>query len=367
VQIVASGVLLDPNALTIGFARRFATYKRAALVLHDIERFGRILRDADRPVQIIFAGKAHPKDHEGKEVLRRVVQFCMREENRARAVFIEDYDITVARYLLQGVDVWLNTPRRLMEASGTSGMKVLPNGGLNLSILDGWWSEGYSPEVGWAIGRGEDYQDHAYQDFVESSDLYELLEKEIVPLFYARSIDGMPRAWIQRMKASMRQLSPVFSTNRMVGEYVDRYYRPTAALYNRLSGEGFARAKALAAWKVLVEREWSHVRVEHVDAVDGRNLVVGDSVPIAATVALGALPPQGVSVEAYFGHVDANRQVPQGTVATLYHAEDLGGGRHRYTGKVPCSRSGLFGYTVRVRPHHEDASNAFVTGLMSWA
>jgi len=359
--------VLSTQALTIGFARRFATYKRAALVLQDVERFSRILRDTDRPVQIIFAGKAHPKDHEGKEVLRRAVQFCMREENRARAVFIEDYDITVARYLLQGVDVWLNTPRRLMEASGTSGMKVLPNGGLNLSILDGWWSEGYTPEVGWAIGRGEDYQDHAYQDVVESSDLYELLEKEIVPLFYARSADGMPRAWIQRMKASMRQLSPVFSTNRMVGEYADRYYRPTAGLYGRLSADGFARAKALAAWKALVEREWNHVLVEHVEATDRHDLVVGGSVPVSAVVALGVLPPSAVAVEAFFGHVDANRQIPHGSVAGLYHVEDLGGGRHRYTGNVPCGRSGLFGYTVRVRPHHEDASNYFLTGLMAWA
>ncbi len=357
---------LSTQALTIGFARRFATYKRAALVLHDVERLGQLLRDIDRPVQIIFAGKAHPKDHEGKEVLRRVVQFCMREEFRARAVFIEDYDITVARYLLQGVDVWLNTPRRLMEASGTSGMKVLPNGGLNLSILDGWWSEGYTPEVGWAIGRGEDYQDYAYQDAVESGALYELLEKEIVPLFYARTSDGMPRAWIQRMKASMRLLSPAFSTNRMVGEYVDRYYRPTASLYARLGADGFARAKALAAWKAHVEREWGAVRVEQVDAKNGHSHQVGESVPMTAVVSLGSLRPADVAVEVYFGPVDSNREISHASVAMLYHTDDLGGGRHRYTGNVPCGRSGLFGYTVRVRPYHEDASNMFLTGLMAW-
>jgi glycogen phosphorylase len=358
---------LSTQALTIGFARRFATYKRAQLVLRDIERLGKILRDIDRPVQFIFAGKAHPRDNEGKEVLKQIVQFCMRDEFRGRAVFIEDYDITVARYLLQGVDVWLNTPRRLMEASGTSGMKVLPNGGLNLSILDGWWCEGFSADVGWAIGRGEDYQDYAYQDTVESNALYELLEKEIVPLFYDRSADGMPRAWIQRMKASMRRLSPEFSTNRMVGEYIDRYYRPTASLYGRLSADGFARAKALAAWKSRVEREWGAVRVEQVIGQDQHSHVVGESVPVSTIVSLGGLTPAEVAVEVYYGPVDANRDIASANVAGLYHAEDLGGGRHRYTGNVPCARSGLFGYTARVRPHHEDASNMFVTGLMTWS
>lgn len=362
----ARGVL-STQALTIGFARRFATYKRAGLVLYDIERLGRILRDADRPVQIIFAGKAHPKDNEGKEVLKRVVQMCTREDFRARAVFIEDYDITVARYLLQGVDVWLNTPRRGMEASGTSGMKVLPNGGLNLSILDGWWCEGYAPEVGWAIGRGEDYQDHAYQDALESSALYELLEKEIVPLFYARAADGMPRAWIQRMKCSMKRLSPVFSTNRMVGEYAERYYLPTAAGYEALSANHFAGARTLAEWKSRVEREWRAVGVDAVETVDGRGHAVGDLVPVSAVVRLGGLDPADVAVEAYVGPIDANRQIVSPSVVPLQHVAPEGEGRHRYAGNVPCERSGMLGYTVRVRPHHRDASNMFITGLMTWA
>jgi starch phosphorylase len=358
---------LSTQALTIGFARRFATYKRAALVLHDIERFGKILRDADRPVQIIFAGKAHPRDNEGKDVMKKVVQFCMREEFRSRAVFIEDYDITVARYMLQGVDVWLNTPRRGMEASGTSGMKVLPNGGLNVSILDGWWCEGFNPEVGWAIGRGEDYQDFAYQDALESSALYDLLEKEIVPIFYARTNDGMPRAWIQRMKASMKQLCPVFSTNRMVGEYAEKYYQPTAEAFGRLSENNFARAKVLAAWKTRVTAGWGGVSVEHVDRYEAHSRTVGDSLPISSVVKLGSLEPADVAVEVFFGPVDASRDIATASASLLNHVETLGGGRHKYSGTVPCGRSGLMGYTVRVRPHHEDASNMFVTGLMTWA
>ena len=230
----ARGVL-NTRALTIGFARRFATYKRADLILQDLERLKAILLYAERPVQIIFAGKAHPKDREGKDVLKAVVSACQREELRRNLVFIEDYDLVVARYLVQGVDVWLNTPRRGMEASGTSGMKVVPNGGLNLSILDGWWCEGYRPEAGWAIGKGEDYADHAYQDAVESSALYDLLENDVVPLFYGRAADGLPRAWIARMKRSMRLLTPVFSTNRMLWEYAERYYVPAARCYERLS------------------------------------------------------------------------------------------------------------------------------------
>jgi starch phosphorylase len=358
---------LSTRALTIGFARRFATYKRATLVLQDLDRLGRILRNPDRPVQIIFAGKAHPKDNEGKEVLKSIVQFCMREEFRTHAVVIEDYDLTIARYLVQGVDVWLNTPRRGMEASGTSGMKTLPNGGLNLSILDGWWCEGYSPETGWAIGRGEEYEDHAYQDSVESSALYDLLEKEIVPLFYSHGAEGMPRAWIQRMKASMKRLSPVFSTNRMVGEYADRYYLPTAESFERLSADGFARARALAAWKARVEAEWSRVGVEQMDVVDGRRHEVGETAPVTTIVRLGSLSPGEVAVEAYYGAVSASREIASASIVSLRHVEALGNGRHRYSGDVPCSQSGMLGYTIRIRPHHADASNLFCTGLMTWA
>ena len=214
---------------------------------------------------MIFAGKAHPKDREGKEVLKAVVSACQREELRRNLVFIEDYDLVVARYLVQGVDVWLNTPRRGMEASGTSGMKVVPNGGLNLSILDGWWCEGYRPEAGWAIGKGEDYQDHAYQDAVESSALYDLLESDVVPLFYGRAADGLPRAWIARMKRSMRLLTPAFSTNRMLWEYAERYYVPAAHCYERLAADGMAGARQIAAWKAAIRKGWGAVRIESVE------------------------------------------------------------------------------------------------------
>ena len=361
----ARGVL-STRALTIGFARRFATYKRANLILQDLDRLRRILLDSDRPVQFIFAGKAHPKDHPGKEVMKAIVEFCQQEDIRARAAFIEDYDLHTARYLIQGCDVWLNTPRRGMEASGTSGMKVLPNGGINLSIPDGWWCEGYTPEVGWAIGRGEDYDDHAYQDHLESNALYDLLEKEVVPLFYERGSDGMPRGWISLMKSSMKRLTPTFSTNRMLGEYADRFYMPAAEYFDKLSANGFARAKHLAAWKARLRTVWSEVKVEALVGDDGDRRNMGETLGLSATVRLGSLQPSDVLVEAYFGRLSAQQEILDAETVPLIHSADLGGGKHRYEGGIPCNSVGQRAYTVRIQPSHQDAKGIFCTGLMTW-
>jgi starch phosphorylase len=361
----ARGVL-GTRTLTVGFARRFATYKRANLILADVKRLERILLNADRPVQIIFAGKAHPRDNEAKEVLKAVVRFCQTDEVRRHAVFVEDYDLVVARYLVQGVDVWLNTPLRGLEASGTSGMKVVPNGGLNLSVLDGWWPEGYSPETGWAIGHGEEYQDRAYQDQVESGALYDLLEKDVVPLFYDRGADGLPRAWLARMKASMKRLAPLFSTNRMLWEYSEGYYLPAARYHAELIADGGARAQRLAEWKTRVFRQWSRVRVESVEAQRPGTQRVGGQFPLTAIVSLGALEPADVSVEAYYGRLDDKRQIVAASSAPLNLETTLDGGRYRFAGVVPCDRSGMQGYSVRVRPSHPDANNVLATGLMTW-
>src|SRR6202035_2276041 len=241
-EVARADEVLDPDALTIGFARRFATYKRGTLIFRNIERLGAILGDKDRPVQIIFAGKAHPRDLGGKELIAEIIHVCRRPELRRRMVFIEDYDINVARFLVQGVDVWLNNPRRPLEASGTSGMKVCVNGGLNLSILDGWWVEGYTGDNGWAIGAGEEYTDLTYQDDIESRAIYDLLEQEIVPLFYNRSTDGLPRGWINMMKRAMSTVCPVFNTNRMVQEYVEKCYWPSYQRFIRLEGDKLKKA-----------------------------------------------------------------------------------------------------------------------------
>jgi starch phosphorylase len=308
--------VLDPEALTIGFARRFATYKRAALLFEDLERLTKIVGDRNRPVQIIFAGKAHPKDNPGKDLIRQIIHHARRPEFRNRIVFVEDYDMVVARYLVQGVDIWLNTPRRPHEASGTSGMKATANGALNLSILDGWWDEGYSPETGWAIGHGEEYADDQsqYQDTIESNAIYDLLEKEIVPLFYERGRDGLPRGWIGKMKAAMIQHAGVFNTNRMVRDYYEQCYLPCARRSHRLMDNDLERAKALAAWKARVRQQWRQIRIERVwtDGAEGQELKVGDQLQVQAQVHLGELKPTDVAVELFHGPLNAEGLISSG-------------------------------------------------------
>jgi starch phosphorylase len=362
--------VLDPEALTIGFARRFATYKRATLLFHDVERLAGIVGDRDRPVQIIFAGKAHPRDNPGKELIRQIIHHARRSAFRNRIVFLEDYDMVVARYLVQGVDVWLNTPRRPHEASGTSGMKATANGALNLSVLDGWWDEGYTPETGWAIGRGEDYADDQaeYQDRVEANALYDLLEKEIVPLFYERGRDGLPRGWIAKMKAAMRDHAGVFNTNRMVREYTERCYLPSAARRERLWAEDQQRAKTLAAWKAKIHQQWGQIRIARVwtERPDGEDLKVGDQLQVQAEVYLGELKPTDVSVQLYYGPVDASNMIENGQPLPTLIAQSKGKGKYIFAGAIPCRTSGQHGYALRILPAHEDLGTPFEMGLVLW-
>jgi glycogen phosphorylase len=363
--------VLDPEALTIGFARRFATYKRGTLLFHDLERLARIVGDKDRPVQLIFAGKAHPRDNPGKELIRQIIHHARRPEFRNRIVFVEDYDVVVGRYLVQGVDVWLNTPRRPHEASGTSGMKATANGALNLSVLDGWWDEGYSPETGWAIGHGEEYEPDqaAHQDRVEADALYNLLEKEIVPLFYDRGVDGLPRGWIARMKAAMCNHAGVFNTNRMVREYTEACYLPSARRSLRMLGEDLQWAKALAAWKEHVRKEWGSLRIERIwtEQGDGQELQVGDQLQVQAEVYLGALKPTDVSVQLYHGQVDGEGIIVDGRTLPMLIAQSKGKGRFVFAGAIPCETSGRHGYALRIVPAHEDLGTAFEMGLLLWA
>ena len=359
--------ILDPHVLTIGFARRFATYKRGNLLMRDIERLKRILNSSDKPVQFVFAGKAHPKDDAGKDLIRQIVHFARGEDMRRRFVFLEDYELNMARYLVQGVDVWLNNPRRPMEASGTSGMKVVANGGLNFSVLDGWWAEGYDPHVGWAIGRGEEYDDHAYQDHVEATDIYETLEREIVPLFYKRGTDGLPLGWIAKMKASMQKLSPLYSTSRMVQEYAESYYVPAARRAVRVASGDFAVAKTLVAWKKIMREQWGDVKIESVTASAALKIAAGQPAPVAATVRLGnTIKPGDVSVELYAGAVDADRATDGFTRLPMTLGKNMGAGVYEYTGALPSDTSGQQGYTVRVLPFHPDAVLPQELSLIAW-
>jgi starch phosphorylase len=358
---------LDPNALTIGFARRFATYKRAALLMRDRERLARILNDPERPVQIIFAGKAHPMDQPGKELIKQIVGIARQEQFRQRIVFIEDYDMNAARYMLQGVDVWLNTPRRPREASGTSGMKAVVNGAINLSIPDGWWDEGYRPELGWAIGRGEVYEDHNYQDELESNAMYELLEQEVVPLFYERGLGRLSSGWISRMKAAMIALCPKFNTHRMVREYATRFYMPAARGSLNLTADGMARARSLAEWEARMRSQWPQLRVVTVDADTISEVQVGSQLQVSALIHLGSLEPSDVTVELYHGPLDAKGDISPAEITEMRCVEMRDKGDCLFGGVIPFRFSGRYGYTLRLLPHHEDLGNPHKPGLILWA
>lgn len=359
--------ILDPDALTIGFARRFATYKRGNLIFRDLNRLAKLVNDPKRPVQFLFAGKAHPRDHGGKELIAQIVHFARMEQFRRRIVFIEDYDMNVARYLVQGVDVWLNNPRRPLEASGTSGMKGPPNGGINMSILDGWWCEGYAGDNGWAIGSGEEYTDLNYQDEVESRAIYDLIEKEVVPLFYDRGPDGLPRGWVQRMKRSMMTVCPVFNTNRMVQEYAERFYIPAAERFGELVAGNLAAGQQLAQWIARVRQNWPQVKVEAVEVDGGTSIAVGDQLKVTARIQLGGLSSEDVNVELYHGNLDASGTISGAQTASMSgNGRDPASGAYTFAGSIPCRASGQHGYAVRVLPRHNLLPRAFEPGLIRW-
>ncbi len=365
-EVLAAEEILDPDALTIGFARRFATYKRGDLIFRNHDRLLALVASKDRPIQFIFAGKAHPRDNGGKELIQKVVQSARKPEFRRRVVFLEDYDMNVARYLVQGVDVWLNNPRRPLEASGTSGMKVPCNGGLNLSILDGWWCEGYDGDNGWAIGAGEEYTDLTYQDDVESRALLDLLEQDLVPAFYKRGTDGLPREWIRRMKRSIMSLVPVFNTNRMVEEYTRRCYVPSNRRAARLSADMLKAARELAAWRRRISSQWGGVRIEGVEAPTGETLRVGAEFPVKVRVNLGAFSPDDVEVQLCHGVLDSMGEFADPRATPLHADTERNGSTVLFTGSVPCRASGQFGFTVRVLPKHPNLAHSFEPGLVTW-
>ncbi len=372
--------VLDPEALTIGFSRRFASYKRGNMLLKDPKRLIKMLTNPKQPVQIIFAGKAHPRDAEGKEIVRQIIHFANQYEVRRRIVFIEDYDIDVAKYLVQGVDVWLNTPRPPMEASGTSGMKAAFNGVLNMSTWDGWWCEGYSPEGGWVIGSGETYTDLGYQDMVESQAVYNVLENEVVPLFYTRTADNIPRAWIHRMKTTIKWVTPRFNSCRMATDYNRKFYHPSAAKWNYLSANNMAAAKALAVWKNKMRTYWKEISIDDVemrlveedhdtqlDPVHPQ-LRVGSKINVTALVRLGAnIEPNDISVELYHGSVDTWGNIKDGSAIKMELREKTGPtGEYLFAGQMLCDNSGRLGAVVRLLPHHPDMITPYELGLILW-
>jgi len=279
---------------------------------------------------------------------------------------MENYDMNVARYLVQGVDVWLNTPRRPYEASGTSGMKAAANGVLNCSILDGWWVEGYSPEVGWAIGHGENYADVGYQDHVESQALYDILEKQIIPLFYQRTMDNLPREWITRMKNCMRNLAPVFNTNRMVRDYTQMFYTPAFDRGKLLAENALARAVALASAKDSMRHRWNGIRIVGVHTSGNGHFKVGDQMQVEALVDLPGLDPKELTVELYTGPVSSGGQIENPQALRMTHAKAMAPDRHVFVGQIACRTSGRQGFAIRILPGYRDMATPFEPGLIIW-
>lgn len=358
----------DPDVLTIGFARRVPSYKRLTLMLRDPERLRALLLDPERPVQIVIAGKSHPADDGGKQLIAQMVRFADDPAVRHRITFLPDYDIGMARYLYWGVDVWLNNPLRPLEACGTSGMKAALNGALNLSIRDGWWDEWFDGENGWAIPSAEGLVDPDHRDDLEAHALYDLIEKNVATRFYDRGEDGVPTRWVQMVRHTLRSLGPKVLATRMVSEYVRRLYAPAGESSQLMFADHFAAARALAGWRREIESCWPGVAVLHVDSqLSGAgDAKVGDSLTLRAEVALGGLRPEDVTVEAVYGAADADDRLTDVTATPLRLVEAIDG-TSRYEGEVPLARTGSFGYTVRVLPKSDLLASSAELGLVATA
>jgi len=357
-DVAQAATILDDNILTLGFARRFAAYKRPNLLLHDPARFLNILMDRERPVQLVIAGKAHPEDAEGQEMIRQWFEFAGHPEVRSRVAFLSDYDVLMAEHLVQGVDVWVNTPRRPWEASGTSGMKVLVNGGLNLSELDGWWAEAYSPEVGWAIGDGREHGDDPSFDASDAESLYAMLEREVIPEFYARDEHGIPRRWVSRMRESMARLTPRFSTNRVVRQYTEEHYLSAAAAFRQRAENRGSLGADLVAWHAELEKHWSALRFGPTTVEQQ-----GDEYVFHVQVFLDDIDPDAVRVELY---AEPQKDGDPITLA-MNRGERLAGpiSVFTYTGSVPTSRP-IADYTPRLVPQHKVASVPLEAPFILW-
>jgi glycogen phosphorylase len=363
------GGAFDPEVLTIGFARRVPSYKRLTLMLRDPERLRALLLDPERPVQIVIAGKSHPADDGGKQLIAQMVRFADDPAVRHRITFLPDYDIGMARYLYWGVDVWLNNPLRPLEACGTSGMKAALNGALNLSIRDGWWDEWFDGENGWAIPSADGLADQDRRDDLEANALYDLIEKSVAPRFYDRQPDGVPTRWVQMVRHTLKSLGPKVLATRMVAEYVRRLYAPAADSSQRMFADHFAAARSLSTWRQRVETSWPAVAVLHVDsqlAGNATDAQLGSSLTLRAEVALGGLTPDDVEVQAVYGSAGVDDRLADVHVAVLRSMPN-GDGTHRYEGEIPLDRTGGYGYTVRVLPSNPLLAAPAELGLIASA
>jgi starch phosphorylase len=355
-QLQQAEAVLNPQTLTLGFARRFATYKRPTLLLYDRERLARILTNPQRPVQLVMAGKAHPADGPGQALIREWTSFARRPDIRPHVVFLSDYDMLLAQRLVEGVDVWINTPRRPWEASGTSGMKVLVNGGLNLSVLDGWWAEAYSPEVGWAIGDGQEHGDDPGWDHADAEALYAVLENEVIPEFYKRDEQGLPRSWVARIRESMAALTPMFSANRTVRQYTEEEYIPAATAYARRACSDPDVTAAFLAWQEAIAQHWDEIHFGQLTVNEDQGHLLFN-----VEVYLGSLDPGSIRVELYASPLDGNGALRQEMHATA--GRKLDSGWYTFTARTQDNRP-AGDFTPRIRPYHELALPTEIRGIV---
>ena len=356
---------LDPDVLTIGFARRVPSYKRLTLMLRDPARLKKLLLDPERPVQLVIAGKSHPADEGGKRLIQEIVRFADDPEVRHRIAFLPNYDIAMAQPLYPGCDVWLNNPLRPYEACGTSGMKAALNGGLNLSILDGWWDEWYDGRNGWAIPSADGVEDPDRRDDLEATALYDLIENEVTPRFYDVDEEGVPTRWLEMVRHTLKSLGPKVLATRQVRDYVRELYAPAAATARSLNSD-YAGARELSRWKQQVRATWPSVRVEHVESAGvGDSPEVGATFEVHAFVALGDLTPDDVQVQVVHGRTTGDDEIRGSSIGVMRVGESWEGNRHRFDADVPLSTSGSFGYTVRVVPRNESLSSIAELGLVA--
>jgi starch phosphorylase len=364
-EIEQADEALSSYYLTISFARRFSTYKRANLLLKDPERLMRLLSDSERPIQIIFAGKAHPDDIPGKELIKEIVHFASDSRVRTKIVFLEDYEFSIARYLISGSDIWLNTPRRPFEASGTSGMKAAMNGVLNVSVLDGWWDEAYEPEIGWAIGKGEEYDDHFLHDEIESKALYDLLEREIIPLFYSRGRDNLPREWIKRMKASMKRIGKQFNSIRMQQDYTTKFYMPALANHTKFSADEYKQARELSRYLEKIKQNWKKLSIKKIWSDNDPHMTVGDNLTVGARVGLDTFTPDEITVELYYGTLSSKGIITDAQKKEM-HCVHVSDHIADYQTDIATVKTGRHGFCVRILPKHPLLVHPFLPGYIKW-
>ena len=357
---------LDPNVLTIGFARRFATYKRATLIFRDLERITKILNNTDKPVQIIFAGKAHPADKAGQDLIRYIHEISMKPQFKGKIFIVENYNIGIARYLISGVDVWLNNPRRPMEASGTSGEKASVNGVINFSVLDGWWAEGYNGNNGWTIGTNDEYESYEVQDNADSESIYDTLENKIIPVYYDRNRNGISDKWMQLMKNSIISTGGKYSTSRMVCDYTDELYMPLVELNDKYYSD-LSNVANYNEWKEKMNLNWENIKIEQYNNLDNISIDAGNNIEVNCKVTLPDISVENINVEVYAGKITDNGTIENINIIPMELVERNDETKeYTYKAKLELTTGGNYGYTFRVMPKHQMLLDAENLNLVKW-